>query len=177
MQYLIDKHDMRLTEDCTRVKLWRTAKYLNQPLIDTITHKLTIEKRWKPRLSVASSVKYLEVVGIPFFMDDERFLLTQDKKWSFPLRISPVNVTKSAVSRAIWSHLLRKSLLETSFFVLCGTLSSLQKIKDFIDECEMKWLYLEDNNFHRKGYFPAERTIETPGSRHSRCSISRHGSV
>ena len=177
MQYLIDKHDMRLTEDCTRVKLWRTAKYLNQPLIDTITHKLTIEKRWKPRLSVASSVKYLEVVGIPFFMDDQRFLLTQDKKWSFPLRISPVNVTKSAVSRAIWSHLLRKSLLETSFFVLCGTLSSLQRIKDFIDECEMKWLYLEDNNFHRKGYFPAERTIEPPRSRHSRCSISRHGSV
>ena len=34
------------------------------------------------------------------------------KKWSFPLRISLVNVTKSW----IWSHLLKKSLMENSIF-------------------------------------------------------------
>ena len=33
------------------------------------------------------------------------------KKWSFPLRISTVNVTKSAVLLRIWSHLLKKSLM------------------------------------------------------------------
>ena len=32
MQYLFNEHDMRLIEDDARVKLWRVAKYLNQPL-------------------------------------------------------------------------------------------------------------------------------------------------
>ena len=35
------------------------------------------------------------------------------KKWSFPLRISSLNVTKSAVS---FSHLLKKSLMENFMF-------------------------------------------------------------
>ena len=42
-------------------------------------------------------------------------------KMKFPLRISPVNVTKSAVSfLRIWSYLLEKSLMEnfTSFAVI-----------------------------------------------------------
>ena len=38
---------------------------------------------------------------------------TLHKKWSFPLRISLVNVTKSAVS---WSHSLKKSLMENFIF-------------------------------------------------------------
>ena len=41
---------------------------------------------------------------------------SQHKKIRFPLRISSVNVTKSAGN--IWSHLLKKFLKETSF--LCS---------------------------------------------------------
>ena len=39
------------------------------------------------------------------------------KKWSFPLRISSVSVTKSAVFMWIWSHLLKKSFIEN--FIFC----------------------------------------------------------
>ena len=42
------------------------------------------------------------------------------KKWSFPFRISSVNVTKSAVSLRIWSHLLKKSIMEN--FIICAVL-------------------------------------------------------
>ena len=45
-----------------------------------------------------------------------------------------------------------------------GTLTSLQEIEDFIEQCEMKRLDLEDNDFFGKPYLPAERTIETPGA-------------
>ena len=45
-----------------------------------------------------------------------------------------------------------------------GTLASLQEIEDFIEQCEMKRLDLEDNDFGGKAYLPAERTIETPGA-------------
>ena len=44
-------------------------------------------------------------------------LPTLHKKWSFPLRISSVNVAKSVVSCLIWSHLLKKSLMES--FIFC----------------------------------------------------------
>ena len=44
--------------------------------------------------------------------------LTLHKKWSLPLRIFSVNVTKSAGLR-IWSHLLKKSLIE-NFIFLCS---------------------------------------------------------
>ena len=40
------------------------------------------------------------------------------KNESFSLRISLVNVTKSAVSCHIWSHILKKSLMEN--FTFCG---------------------------------------------------------
>ena len=43
--------------------------------------------------------------------------LTLHKKWSFPLGTFSVNVAKSA--GWMWSHLLKKSLIETSFFVQC----------------------------------------------------------
>ena len=38
------------------------------------------------------------------------------KKWSFPLRISSVNVAKSAGNCGFWSHLLKKSLMESFGF-------------------------------------------------------------
>ena len=46
--------------------------------------------------------------------------ITLYKKWSFPLRISSVNVTKSAISFGflwIWWHLLKKYLLENFIFL------------------------------------------------------------
>ena len=43
--------------------------------------------------------------------------LVLHKKWSFPLRISSVNVTKSAVLW-IWSHSLEKFLMEN--FIFCA---------------------------------------------------------
>ena len=42
--------------------------------------------------------------------------------WGFPLRISPVNVTKSAV---FWSHLLEKSLMEN--FIFCAVFGKCRK--------------------------------------------------
>ena len=49
------------------------------------------------------------------------------KKWSFPLIISPVNVTKSKGHGGfghIWSHLLKKSLMEN--FIFCAVRNNLQ---------------------------------------------------
>ena len=40
------------------------------------------------------------------------------KKWIFPLRISSVNMTRSAVLQRIWSHLLKKSLMKN--FIFCA---------------------------------------------------------
>ena len=57
-------------------------------------------------------------------MNDHLTLVSRHKKLSFPLRISSVNVTKSAVSSGflwIWSDLLKKSLMENSFFMQCIT--------------------------------------------------------
>ena len=45
-----------------------------------------------------------------------------------------------------------------------GTLTSLNEIEDFIEECERKRLDLDDHEFWSKAYLPPERTIETPGS-------------
>ena len=45
-----------------------------------------------------------------------------------------------------------------------GTLTSIREIQDFIDQCEIKRLDLEDNEFWGKAYLPPERTIETLGS-------------
>ena len=45
-----------------------------------------------------------------------------------------------------------------------GTLTSSREIEDFIDQCEIKRLDLEDNEFLGKAYLPPKRTIETPGA-------------
>ena len=42
------------------------------------------------------------------------------KKWSFPLRISSVNVTKSAIFMQVCAHLLNTSIMENS--ILCAVL-------------------------------------------------------
>ena len=54
------------------------------------------------------------------------------KKWSFPLRISPVNVTKSA----IWSDLLKKLLMENLIFCAVVRIWNCKSssIKIFIEE-------------------------------------------
>ena len=39
------------------------------------------------------------------------------KKWSFPFRISSVNVTKKRRKLRIWSHLLKKSFMENFIFL------------------------------------------------------------
>ena len=53
----------------------------------------------------------------PYFISAENIigLKSQHKKWNLQLWISSVNVTKSAVSLQIWSHLLRKSVMENLF--------------------------------------------------------------
>ena len=53
----------------------------------------------------------------PNFISAENIigLESQHKKWSLQLWISSVNVTQSASSLRIWSHLLRKSVMENLF--------------------------------------------------------------
>ena len=45
-----------------------------------------------------------------------------------------------------------------------GSLSSLEAIEAFIEQCEMQRLDIEDVEFWSKAYLPPERTIETPGA-------------
>ena len=47
-----------------------------------------------------------------------RFEPSLNKKLSFPLRISSVDATKSAVCCGFWSHLLKRSLKEN--FIFCA---------------------------------------------------------
>ena len=120
MRYLFDEHDMRLTEDGTRVKTWRLTKILNLSLTDTIMHKAT------PDIEMRTKVVYSFEAEIHRGDGD----------------IIVYGRTKSST----------------------GTLTNLQQIEDFIEQCEIKRLDLEDNDFWGKAYLPAERTIETPGA-------------
>ena len=67
------------------------------------------------------------------------------KKWSFPLRISSVNVTKSVFLR-IWSHLLNKCLMES--IILCAVKEGLLSDSRAIKAC-----YLQNFKLHGKVYF------------------------
>ena len=58
------------------------------------------------------------------------------KKRSFPLRISSVNVTKSAIFLRIWSHLLKKSSIE-NFIFLCS---------EFIGNRNLPNIFFNDNS-------------------------------
>ena len=53
------------------------------------------------------------------------------KKWSFPLWISSVNVNKFAGKLQIWSHLVKKSLMEN--FIVC------------VVHYDTKWYYCTHN--------------------------------
>ena len=53
--------------------------------------------------------------------------LSLHKNWSFPLTISSVNVTKSAAFLRIWSHLLKKFLIETFIFLQCVSQRRIQE--------------------------------------------------
>ena len=61
---------------------------------------------------------------------------TNEQKVKFPLRISSVNVTKSAVFFWIWSH-LQKSLMEN--FILCAVeaLNTITEIKETLAQNEL----------------------------------------
>ena len=61
----------------------------------------------------------------------EKFLL--HKKWSFPLKISSVNVTNSAENCGFWSHLLKKPLMENSIFLWSGLSFSINNRLNFVD--------------------------------------------
>ena len=63
-----------------------------------------------------------------FGRSQTKFFYTLYKKWSFRLRISSVNVAKSAKKLRIWSHLLKKSLMQ-NFIFLCSKISMVWHIK------------------------------------------------
>ena len=60
------------------------------------------------------------------------------KKWCFPLRISSVNVNKKSFLR-IWSHLLKKYLIENFIFCVHFWLLSLEYRSWKLDNFELKW--------------------------------------
>ena len=60
--------------------------------------------------------------------------LTLHKKRNFLLRISSVNVTKSAAKLWIWSHLLNKSLIENFIFRQCKRLFSVNHLAKTIHD-------------------------------------------
>ena len=79
-------------------------------------------------------------------------LHTLHKKWSFPVRISSVNVTQSATKLWIWSHFLKKSLIEN--FIFCtwylfvnsdikGTVMQIKKalINDRLHVSNVSWKF------------------------------------
>ena len=74
------------------------------------------------------------------------------KKWSFPLRICPVNVTQSTENchrkLRIWSHLLEKSLMEN--FIFC---SVKPLINHFLGFEVTGWKVFKDGVFSGP-YFP-----------------------
>ena len=52
-----------------------------------------------------------------FYLCDPFLLISLHKKWSFPLKISSAKVPADlAAFTGIWPHLLKKSLMKTSFF-------------------------------------------------------------
>ena len=60
---------------------------------------------------VLNSASLFEVSEVPFQRNT-----TLHKKWRFPLKISSVDVTKSAGNFRIWSHFLKTSLMENFIF-------------------------------------------------------------
>ena len=69
-------------------------------------------------------------VQMQLFRDFNSSFVSQPKKLSFPVRIFSVNVTKSA-GNWIWSHMLKKSLME-NFIFLCSVCCTVAFIKSEI---------------------------------------------
>ena len=73
---------------------------------------------WLRKLSLSSS-KTSKTTMLSAILPEVQQKKTPHKKWGFPLRISPVNVTKSAVSSG-FGHLYRRNpSWKTLFFVQC----------------------------------------------------------
>ena len=62
--------------------------------------------------------------------------ITLHKKWSFPLGISSVNVTKSAEKLRIWSHLLKKSVIEN--FDFCAVSAKTKRFSENLCKMQQK---------------------------------------
>ena len=79
--------------------------------------------------------KWHQIWGIAFhFLKMSHCAPSLHKKWSFPSRISSVNVTKST----IWSHLLNKPLIEN--FIFCAVpISSWSLFKKKAPQLNEKW--------------------------------------
>ena len=82
------------------------------------------------------------------------------KKWSFPLRIFSVNMTKSTVSCGFGHIYWRNSWWKTSFFVQCV----FRTVLNIYDEtCLQKWRILVVNQFYKVA--PSNkfgRIVDTP---------------
>ena len=89
---------------------------------------------------------YWVIIGFDEFFKDKTRLLPLHKKWTFPLRISSVNVTKSAVSCGFGHICWRNPWWKTSFFVQSKYLhcfSQKQKTKHKYMEQYPSWYNLE----------------------------------
>ena len=66
---------------------------------------------------ITSKFDIIVIFTVNFIGQSCIYSLLMHAKWSFPLRISSVNATKTAVSCfQIWSHLLKKFLMENFIF-------------------------------------------------------------
>ena len=93
-----DADGIEKIKDGTRVKTWRVARNLNQPLMDKIISKVTPDIDMRTKVIYSFKCEVYQGGGA----------------------IAPYNKTKGST----------------------GTLTSLQEIKDFIDECEARRLDL-----------------------------------
>ena len=82
----------------------------------TYIYKNTLNGLCKSFISMILIYTSNELFGLVFLYS----ICCTAKKWSFPLRISSVNMTKFCSFLRIWSHLLKKFLMEN--FIFCAVL-------------------------------------------------------
>ena len=109
---------IRQAVKCHCMVVWHRCdciKEANKQLKDKTVHKdINFEETTLSDVVHKSNRIFKSLYTRKFVSEKELKLL--QKKWSFPIRISSVNVTKSAVR--IWSHLLKKSLMKN--FIFCA---------------------------------------------------------
>ena len=95
-------------------KMWFTK---NQGFPFSLEHKLFKKPQGGRESEIDLSLSHFRVKSITStkFIDNETVLL--HKKWSFPLRISSINVTQSAVSCGFGHIYWRNPQWKISFFV------------------------------------------------------------